>query len=155
MSALDSNSDTELPAKIPAKATPAPSAPATGHEAGNWNHLLKRMKTDAPKGALKQPRGKPQQHPSKAPSSTQPVEILHPNIEEGMTSLPQSASQSRPERRPWLSREQWIAKKDMLRQQEGAFDITKHGYWRTKNGLVFRHTDGREIAGATGVDDFE
>lgn len=108
------------------------------------------MKTDAPKAALKQTRAKPQHQPAaaKVPTASQPVEIHHPNIEEGMSSVPKRD----PAKRPWLKREDWLAKR---RQHEGEFDVGKHGYWRTKNGLVYRHPDGREIGGATGVDDFE
>ena len=36
---------------------------------------------------------------------------------------------------------------------EGYFDISKHGYWRSRGQLVYKTPDGRTLP-ATGVDNF-
>lgn len=91
-----------------------------------WGALLTRMKPDAPKAKKVPRRAQP-----KAPT-------------------PPAATG----KRGWLSREDWLAKKRREDADGDGFDIRVHGYWLTREGLVFKCPDGRRLP-AAGVDAFD
>lgn len=102
-----------------------------------WSSLMVRMKPDAPKGSLKRKQAAPVK--KVAPPASAPAR-------------PYSSSSEAP-RRAWMPREEWLAQRKRESQPEDGFDIQAHGYWRTKNGLVYRCPNGLEFS-ATGVDSF-
>lgn len=102
----------------------------------DWGGLIGRMKTDAPKAALKKVPHKQQKAP--------PVKKVYSD----------GSSDGAAVRRAWLPREEWLAQRKKKEEGDDGFDIRVHGYWITRNrGLVYRCPDGRELP-ATGVDSF-
>jgi hypothetical protein len=95
----------------------------------DWGTLLTRMKPDAPKA-------------KKIPKRAQPTLPTPP---------PPPATTGK---RAWLSREDWLAKKRREEAGGDGFDIRLHGYWLTREGLVFQCPDGRRLP-AAGVDAFD
>jgi hypothetical protein len=101
---------------------------------GAWSGLLGRMKTDAPKGALRRVQRKPAPPIKKA---------CPPEFGDGGG------------KRAWIPHDEWVAQRRRAETGADGFDIKTHGYWLTKSrGLVFRCPDGRELP-ATGVDSFD
>lgn len=117
-----------------------------------WSSLMVRMKPDAPKGSLKRKPAAPVKKvaPLVSASSAAPVKKVAPPA--SAPARPYSSSSEAP-RRAWLPREEWLAQRKRESQPEDGFDIQAHGYWRTKNGLVYRCPNGLEFS-ATGVDSF-
>jgi hypothetical protein len=118
------------PLRLPSPSPPArrlsPPRREPPQQPREWGALLTRMKPDAPKAKKVPRRAQP-----KAPT-------------------PPAATG----KRGWLSREDWLAKKRREDADGDGFDIRVHGYWLTREGLVFKCPDGRRLP-AAGVDAFD
>lgn len=103
-------------------------------QTAEWGTLLTRMKPDAPKIKRVPKRSQPKQ-PTPPPPAPKPA-------------LTGGAG-----KRAWLSRDDWLSKRRREDTADDGFDIRVHGYWLTREGLVFKCPDGRRLP-ATGVDAF-
>ena len=102
-----------------------------------WTGLMAKMKSDAPKKALKRPPKNKSNKPKKPAG--------------GKSSSDEARKPLSEKHKKWLEREQWMARKRTL---PNGFDDQVHGYWRSKEGLFYKHPDGR-VTPATGVDAWE